>query len=302
MTREVSKLLRAGLSVRESPKERMEGSSPVITGATGQVGRATIEALVRRGIRPTALVRGSERLDGCTTISDWLTSDLATAAIENAAVIIHLAGALNPPDHDYERANILPTQRVAQAVRPARTSCVVFLSYVAASEQSANRYLATKAHAERLLRETGAPVTVFRSTHIIGSPSRPGPTADTLLAHGKKSIIVLGNGKQRVVPVYVGDVVAAIEAAISRVQAGTFDLQGPEEMSLDDLVRRLNEPAKVSITHVPAMVAGLLRFVGPKLPGPLIDVMLKDSRSDHPTASAVFGLLPTSLDRVWRRG
>src|SRR5215510_2652077 len=278
----------------------MEGSL-VITGATGQVGRATIEALVRRGIRPTALVRGSEQLEGCTTISDWLTSDLATAAIENAAVIIHLAGGLNPPDHDYEQANILPTQRVAQAVRPARTACIIFLSYVGASELSANRYLATKARAERLLRETGVPVTVFRCTHIIGPPGRPGPTAVNLLANRKKSVTVLGNGRQRLVPVYVGDVVAAIEAAISPVQPGTFDLQGPEEMSLDDLVRRLNGPAKVSITHVPAVVARLLRFVGPKLPGPLIDVMLNDCRSEHPTAHSAFGLSLTSLDSLWSR-
>src|SRR5262245_26972062 len=279
----------------------MEGSSPVITGATGQVGRATIEALVLRGIRPTALVRGSQQLEGCTTISDWLTSDLATAAIENASVIIHLAGSLNPPDHDYEQANILPTQRVARAVKPARTRCIVFLSYVGASEESANRYLATKRRAERLLRETGVPVTVFRCTHIIGPPGRPGPTAASLLANQKKSVIVLGSGKQRVVPVYVGDVVAAIEAAISSVQPGTFDLQGPEEMSLDDLVRRLNQPATVSITHVPAVIAPLLRFVGPKLPGSLIDVMLNDCRSDHPTADEVFRVSLTSLDRIWSR-
>jgi nucleoside-diphosphate-sugar epimerase len=274
--------------------------SPVITGATGQVGRATIDALVRRGIRPTALVRGSEQLEGCTTITDWLISDLATAAIENATIIVHLAGNLNPPDHDYERANILPTQRVARAVRPARTRGLVFLSYVGASEQSANRYLETKARAERLLGETGAPVTVFRCTHIIGPPSRPGPTAASFLATGKKAVTVLGNGKQRVAPVFLGDVVAAIEAAISSVRSGTFDLQGPEEMSLDDLVRRLNgQRARVSISHVPAVIAHLLRFVGPKLPGPLIDVMLNDCRSDDPTASSVFGLSLTSLDRVW---
>jgi hypothetical protein len=29
---------------------------------------------------------------------------------------VHLAGTLNPADRDYERANILPTQRVASAV------------------------------------------------------------------------------------------------------------------------------------------------------------------------------------------
>jgi uncharacterized protein YbjT (DUF2867 family) len=81
----------------------MEEGTPVITGATGQVGRAMIEALVPRGIR-------------------------------------------------------------------ARTRSLVFLSYVGASEQSANRYLATKARAERLLREAGVPVTVFRCTHIVWIP------------------------------------------------------------------------------------------------------------------------------------
>ena len=279
----------------------MEVGSPVITGATGQVGRATIDALVRRGIRPTALVRGSGQLEGCTTISDWLASDRAVAAIERAPTVVHLAGTLNPADHDYERANILPTHRVASAVSQGRTRSLIFLSFVGALEQSANRYLATKARAERLLRETGVPVTVFRCTHIIGPPSSPGPTAASLLATGKNVVTVLGNGKQRVAPVYLGDVVAAIEAAISSGQGGTFDLQGPEEMSLDDLVRRLNRPAKVSIAHVPAVVARLLRFVGPKLPGPLIDVMLKDCRSEHPTALSAFGLSLTPLDHVWSR-
>jgi nucleoside-diphosphate-sugar epimerase len=94
----------------------MEEDSPVITGATGQVGRATIDALVRRGIRPTALIRGTAQLEGCVTISDWLVSDRAVAAIERAPTIVHLAGTLNPADRDYERANILPTQRVASAV------------------------------------------------------------------------------------------------------------------------------------------------------------------------------------------
>jgi hypothetical protein len=49
------------------------------------------------------------------------------------------------------------------------------------------------------------------------------------------------------------------------------------------------------------VLAHVLRFVGPKLPGPLIDVMLSDSRSEHPTAHSVFGLSLTSLDRVWSR-
>lgn len=279
----------------------MGDGSVVITGASGQVGRATIDALVRRDIRPTALVRRDQPIESCTTISDWLSSDRAITAIAGARTVVHLAGNLNPSDHDYESANVIPTQRVASAVTSAQTRKIIFLSYVGASERSTNRYLETKARAERLLQETGVPVTIFRCTHIIGSPTSPGPTAASVLASGRKSVKVLGNGKQRVAPVYLGDVVAAIDSAIMSEQSGTFDLQGPEEMSFDDLVRLLNGTAAVSITHIPIFVARLLRFVGPKLPGPLIEIMVSDCRSDHPTAHSVFGLSLTPLGRVWSR-
>lgn len=277
----------------------MRDDSVLITGATGQVGRATIEALLQRGVKPTALVRRDAPLEGCATISDWLTSERAFTAIQRATVVVHLAGNLNPPDHDYERANIVPTQRVASAVDSGVARRLIFLSYVGASEHSPNRYLATKARAERMLQETGVPLTVFRCTHIIGSPQHPGPTAVTLLAGGKKSVKVLGNGKQRVAPVYLGDVVAATDAAITSDHTGTFDLQGPDEMSFDDLVRLVNGATKLSIAHVPAVLARLLQFVGPKLPGSLIDVMVHDSRSDHPTAHLVFGLSLRHLAQVW---
>lgn len=274
-------------------------TSLIVTGATGQVGRTTIATMITRGLRPTALVRSEKAVESCVTVSNWLVSEEAIAAIRQAETIIHLAGTLNPPDHDYEHANIVPAERITRALTSACARRLIFLSYVGASEQSPNRYLATKARAERLLEETGVPVTVFRCTHIIGPPDRPGPTAANLLLNGKSSIAVLGTGKQRVAPVFIGDVVAAILAAIWSERSGTFDLQGPDEMTMDDLVRLLNRTDTVSISHVPSFIARLLRFVGPRLPGALIDAMLKDCRSEHPTASTEFGLSLTPLRHVW---
>jgi NADH dehydrogenase len=275
--------------------------SVLITGATGQVGGAAIQTLARQGRRLTALVRQGRQLSGCTVISDWLVSDEAAAALRQAEAIVHLAGTLNPPDHDYERANVLPAQRVAGAVTRGRARKVVFLSYVGASEESPNRYLSTKARAERLLRETGIPTTIFRCTHIIGPPINPGPTAASLLASGGRSVTVLGNGKQRVAPIYLGDVAAAVIAALDSDHTGTFDLQGPDDMSIDELVKLLNSPAGVSIRHVPTALSRLLRFVGPKLPAALIGAMVSDcrSRGEHPAASPAFGLVPTPISRVW---
>jgi len=273
----------------------VEDGSILITGASGQVGRA----LVRRGIRPTVLVRKTVPIEGCTLIEDWLASGLARSAIARAQTIVHLVGALNPPDRDYERANVIPTLRLREAIRRDQARRLIFLSYVGASESSRNRYLSSKGQAERLLEETGVPVTIFRCTHIVGPRNAPGPTAASFLASAGGTVTVIGNGRQRVAPLYIGDVVTAIEEAIVTERNGIFDLQGPDEMSVDEFVRVLNRRSKVRIVHVPAAVAFLLRFVGPRLPAALIDVMIHDSVSSHPTAAAVFGLSLRQLDRVW---
>lgn len=176
----------------------------------------------------------------------------------------------------------------------------MFLSYIGASETARNPYLQTKARAEQLLRDTRIPLAVLRCTHIVGPLEAPGPTANAMMAGPKGSATVLGSGRQRVAPVFVGDVVAAILAALESGTSGTFDLQGPEEMTMDGLARLLNRSERVPIRHVPAILARLLQYVGPKLPGGLVDIMLRDSRSDQPTAAEAFRLAMTPLNRVWR--
>jgi hypothetical protein len=55
-------------------------------------------------------------------------------------------------------------------------------------------------------------------------------------AGSNNAVRVLGNGHQQVAPVYLGDVVRAIQGvAMTSERAGTFDLQGPDEMIFDKL-------------------------------------------------------------------
>ena len=56
-------------------------------------------------------------------------------------------------------------------------------------------------------------------------------------------------------------------------RAGGFDLQGPDEMSFDELVRLLIAPSRIRIAHAPYSLARALTVVGLKLPVPLIDAM-----------------------------
>jgi len=271
-----------------------------VTGANGQVGKAVLKALESFPAAVTALVRAPSVVSHTPAVEDWLRSEQALRIVRQAEAVVHLAGTLNPPDHDYEEANVAPAERLIAALDPRRTRKIVFLSYVGASEASKNSYLRTKARVERMLRATGIPVLVFRCTHIVGTPTAPGPTARTMLAIGARSVTVLGNGKQRIAPVFVGDVAAAIVAALGSGISGTFDLQGPEVMSLDELVHILNAPYTVEIRHVPAFIAPLLAFVGPKLPAALIDLMVRDCRSNAPSALEVFGAVSTSLRTIWK--
>lgn len=277
----------------------MDIGSIAVTGANGQVGRALVKALSGRAREVACLVRRKSEPGGCRQVTDWMHADQALEALSQAEEVVHLAGTLNPKGHDYESANIATTRRVVAGIDPDTTRRLIFLSYVGAAEDSPNAYLSSKARAERLLTDTGVPCTVLRCTHIIGPPESPGPTAGSLRRSGGKTVAVLGSGRQRVAPIYLGDVVAAVLAALSSDTSGTFDLAGPESMTMDELVRLLNPEGGLRISHVPWPAAQLLRFVGPKLPAALIDIMRKDSLGKEDAAAEALGISLTPVSDVW---
>ncbi len=276
------------------------GAKIAVTGANGAVGRALLESLAATRMRTVALTRQAHRLPAARQVVGPLNSPEAFAALRESDYVVHLAGALRPMGtNSYHAANVQTTEAVARALRGSAVKRVVFLSSVGARGDAENAYLRSKAMAERLLAGTGRELVVFRCTHIIGPPEAPGPLALELIAEGKPPT-VLGGGGQVVAPVYVGDVVAALEAAMAGGPPGVYDLAGPEQMSLDDLVRLLHRNPKIRIRHIPAPVARMLgRFLS-SLPGPLVEVMVHDSLGDATRAIVAFGLKLTSLREVWR--
>src|SRR5262249_61966953 len=60
------------------------------------------------------------------------------------------------------------------------------------------------------------------------------------------------------------------------VPAGTFELGGPDTMSMDDFVRGLNG-GEVRLLHLPPVVARGLAHVLPSLTPALMDLLLADS-------------------------
>jgi uncharacterized protein YbjT (DUF2867 family) len=243
-----------------------------ITGASGQVGTLVGTRLRHLGNRVVPLGRWD----------DW------EAGIEGSEVVVHLAGTLQPKGADtYRSANVETSERIARAASESGVERIVFLSYVGADVGSPNEYLASKAAAERILFDSGVPTTVLRCLHIYGPPDRPGPTASAFLASGRGPVPVPGSGKQRIAPLYVGDVCEAVTTATlaRRAPDGCFDLGGPEAMSMDDFVRTLNG-GDARILHLREPLARLLARLSPGLTPALIDLLLTDNVVTDPRGTA----------------
>lgn len=259
-----------------------------VTGASGQVGTLLRERLAERANEVRALDQGD----------DW------AAGIHSADVVVHLAGTLQPKGRNtYESANVETTRRVATAADEAGVDRIVFLSYVGADPSSSNAYLRSKAKAEAVLKASGTPATIFRCLHIYGPPDHPGPTAEAFVAKGNGRVTVPGSGRQRIAPLYIGDVVdAVLHAALDPgAPADTFELGGPDEMSMDEFVRGLNG-GEVRIVHLPTPLARILAHLVPSLTPALIDLLVRDNVTSV-DPSRLAGELGFSLHRladVWR--
>jgi len=252
-------------------------------------------------IRTVAVTRSSVELPAKRVITGPLDSLSAFAAIKAADYVVHLAGVFFSMGKDsYKASNLDTTEAVAKALMDGKAKRVLFLSHIGASEDSKNIYLRTKALAEKALIATGKEVVVFRCTHIVGPPKDPGPFARSLLARPGKKAGVMGSGRQVIAPVYVEDVVSALIAAMKEGAPGTYELAGPNRMTMDELIRLLNRNPDLSISHTPDSIARVLGFVLPFLPAPFVDVILRDSVGDPKKAQSTFGLELTSLKKVWR--
>jgi len=270
-----------------------------VTGANGQVGTRLLERLQDDGINVTGLARRSSGVACEHVVADWMHADKAAEAIASAEAIVHLAGTLAPTDGDYEAANVGPTERIVDSLKSRSTARVVYLSYVGASESSANAYLRAKGRCEQLLNSASDQVTTFRCTHIVGEPGQPGKTAQTMIAAPGKAATVLGSGRQRVAPVFIGDVVEAIIRAIKQAEDDTFDLPGPRTWTMDEFVRMINRSGDQKIRHLPEWSAKLLALVVPALHRPLVEVMCDDSIGDPEAVTRAFDLQLTDPATQW---
>ena len=142
-----------------------------ITGATGFVGSAVLDAALAEGHTVRALAR---REQAPRAGVEWVRGDLGdkaalAALVQGADAVIHVAGLTNTPDPaEFEVANVTGTANVIAAMQGAGVRRLVFVSSLSARMPALSAYGASKAKAEALVEASGLDWTTVRPPGVYG--------------------------------------------------------------------------------------------------------------------------------------
>ena len=142
-----------------------------VTGATGFVGQALLDAAQAAGLRLRALTRRPQPPRGGI---DWIAGglddgDALARLADGADALIHIAGAVNVPTRaDFAAANIAGTQAVLRAAGAGGVRRFVHVSSLAAREPGLSNYGWSKAEAEAAVRAGPLPHAIVRPPAVYG--------------------------------------------------------------------------------------------------------------------------------------
>ena len=233
----------------------------LITGASGFVGQAVSRAVVGRG----HAVRGMTRRPPARPLpGEWVAGSVSSVddlrrAMAGCDAVIHLVGIIGEVgDQTFDRVHREGTRRVVEACSASGIRRLIHMSALGTRSGAVSGYHRSKWAAEEIVRDSGLDWTVFRPSVIYG----PGDGFVNLFVRiGRWSPVVpvIGRGDALLQPVPVEAVAGAFAAALDCPAAvrRTYDLCGPEPMTLAAILRVLHEVTRRRrwLVRVPTAVA-----------------------------------------------
>jgi NADH dehydrogenase len=302
----------------------------VVFGGGGFIGRHLIRRLGKSG----AVVRvpsrhvsriGALRIAGVVgqivpEIIDVFDDVELEAAIAGADVVINLIGILAPTrKNSFDRVQAELPARIARIAAARGVKRLVHISAIGADASSAAAYARSKAEGEAGTHAAFPSATILRPSIVFG-PEDQFFNRFARMATLSPVLPLIGGGKTRFQPVYVGDVADAIMAALDQADAPgkTYELGGPTvytfralmELMLAEIgAKRILLPLSWKIA---GLQAGLVEWIpSPPLTRDQVELLKTDNVLSgalpgladlgvRPTAAEL--ILPTYLDRFHRGG
>lgn len=287
----------------------------LVTGGTGVVGRATVDALLARGHEVRLFSRHAQ-----DDTAEWphrvepYPGDVANevevrGAADGCDAVVHLTGivAESPPEVTFENVNVLGTAHLVREAERARVRRFIYVSSLGA-EQGTSPYHQSKRRAEEIARTFAGDWLIVRPGNVYGR----GDEQISLVLQMVRSlpaVPVIEGGDRPFQPIWAGDAGLALAMAVERDDLANrvLEVAGPDRTTYQDLVRRLARitgrdpmllPVPVSIASFALRAAGMFGVDVPVDAGQL--TMLSEgnviSLPDGNALTAVLGIPGTSLE------
>ena len=289
-----------------------------IFGGSGFLGRHVVRALANDGWRIRVAVRHPNtahflkpmgRVGQIQIVKANIRDDASvTAALMHADAAVNLVGILYQSGNQrFEALHAEGAARIAAIAAAQGVGRLLHMSTLGASAQSSSAYARSKAEGERRVREAYPAATIFRPSVLFG-PEDDFFNKFGWLARLSPMLPLIGGGRTRFQPVFVGDVARAAAQALNdeTTQGKTYELGGPEVLSFKQILelvlkethrKRLLVPLPFGIAKMKGAILGML-------PKPLLTLdQVRMLESDNVVAEGALtlrdlGIAPTAAEAI----
>ena len=292
-----------------------------VFGGSGFIGTQVVRALARRGARVRVAVRqphlaNAMRLMGDVGQVEVVQANIRDAAsvqraVEGADAVINLVGLLYETGRQtFQSVHVDAAGTIARASAEAGAR-LVQMSALGADAASSSRYARTKAAGEAAVREILPSAVVLRPSIVFG------PGDDFFNKFGEMAVVspflpLIGGGRTRFQPVYVGDVARAVASvALDAQYAGrTFELGGPGVFTFREVLdliqketgrRRLYAPLPFPLATLVGTLCSPLALtpLAPPLTADQVELLKTDNVvSGQAPGLADLGVTPETVEAI----
>ena len=293
-----------------------------VFGGSGFVGAQAVRVLARRGWRVRVAVRNPNQAVELKPAGDpgqiqLIRCDVndpaqVAEACRGANAVVNLIGILfESGKRTFEAMHVDAARRIAEQARTAGVSRFVQVSAIGADAEGKSAYARSKAAGEAAVREVFPDAVILRPSVVFG-PGDDFLNRFAVMATFAPALPLVGFGRTKFQPVYVGDVAEAIARSVEDVSlAGrTFELGGPATLTFEEVLRlvlretgraRLLAPLPFSVARAIGSVAQLSAFVG--IPPVLTRDQVLSLETDNVVGDgaeglAALGVQPTGMEAV----